>query len=89
MQIRLVFLTAAILAACVTAVPLMDRAMGRLQIIETSDNILEEIYFNDDTGIRIQADPKSLTLTSLADGKVLISAHRPHDDSLYNGKLVP
>ena len=87
MQTGLVILTTAILAVSVTAVPILDSANSRLQIIEVGENTLEVIFYNEQTGIRIRADSTSLTLISMADDEVLLSGSRPHNSSLLSSVM--
>ena len=77
----LIFLSAAILAVCVTAVPTEDEQHGRLRIIDVNDNSLEAIFYTVETGIRIVADSNSLTLISMSSGEILLSGNRSHDSS--------
>ena len=87
MQTGLVILSTAILAVSVTAVPILDSANSRLQIIEVSENTLEVIFYNEETGIRIRANITSLMLISMANDEVLLSESRPHNTSLLSSVM--
>ena len=83
MQVTRVFLSAVILAVCVTAVPIGDnRRAGRLRIIEAGHNSLQAIFYTAETGIRIVADSNLGSLISMTDGEILLSGKRPHGSSL-------
>ena len=71
-------LTAAILVTSVSAVPVSYTSDGHLQVMESSNNVLKAIYYTQETGIRIQADSTSLTLTSMINDEVLLAASKPH-----------
>ena len=87
MQIGLVILSTAILAVSATSVHILNSANGILQIIEVGENTLEAIFYNEETGIRIRADSTSLTLISMANDEVLLSASRPHNSSFLTSVL--
>ena len=89
MQIGLAFLSTAILAVSVTAVPtcILNPANGTLQLIEVGENTLEAIFYNEETGIRICANSTSLTLISMANDEVLLSGSRPHNTSLLTSVM--
>ena len=89
MQIGLAFLSTAILAVSVTAVPtcIPNPANGTLQFIEVGENTLEAIFYNEATGVRIRANSTSLMLISMANDEVLLSGSRPHNTSLLTSVM--
>ena len=84
----LVVISAAILAAStVTAVPVSYFTDGHLQVMESSNNVLKAIFYTQETGIRIQADGTSLTLTSMMNDEVLLAGSKPHGSTKLSSVL--
>ncbi|CAI8007659.1 hypothetical protein GBAR_LOCUS5321 [Geodia barretti] len=71
----------AVLFIAASANPITYEQEGRLHIINAGNNILEAIFYTEETGIGIYGDNSNITIISMSDNEVLLSGSAPSDSS--------
>ena len=71
----------AVLFIAASANPITYEQEGRLHIINAGNNILEAIFYTQETGIGIYGDNSNITIISMSDNEVLLSGSAPSDSS--------
>ena len=71
----------AVLFIAASANPITYEQEGRLHIINAGNNILEAIFYTEETGIGIYGDNSNITINSMSDHEVLMAGSAPSDSS--------